>query len=568
MSLQQTTDVLIVGAVPLWLAHTGINFRIIERRPNVPRRGQADGLSPRTMEILETFGISHKVSRLWEQGTDEMLWCRGADGNLIRMERFHTQPQGGVRWGHGTLQQGVVEEIMKKRITNLCGVGVEYETTLSELSFDSSQVSSHNAFVWSARLQHGPDKVPGPLPEENVRAKYVIGADGGRSFVRQAMGIEMQGTKGEAVWGVMDVVGISDFPDDIDGAVDFVRREQGMTRMYVELNKTVSGWQALDRESITPDSIIEKCRHIIRPYKVCLQWSAFTVGQRISDCMTVQSNGFLVGDAVHTHSPLCGAGMNTAVQDAYNLGWKLAGVLNRKLRPEVLSSYEAERRPVAEALLDADRTILDLFHAPLGPEADTLLAKAHSVQLYLAGRHIQYGQSLLTTLSDSSVQGSVFTPGKTLPDMSVRNYTTGTLANLHDWIKADGRWALIVRAGDLSTGSGLNDLDTCCTRIEAMMEITLSNRAETLGAFLIHCTEWPNLDLAELPSLFHAPSKYGGLDYGKIFVTESTIQYHPGEKPDSLEITVVRPDKHIGWTGGIEALDGLEGYLGRIFHRT
>ncbi|KAL3430007.1 hypothetical protein BDV09DRAFT_189644 [Aspergillus tetrazonus] len=459
MLAESSTDVLIIGAVyighrlttALWLAHTGVQFGIIDKRPNIPRRGQADGHvvpSPRTMEILETFVVAHE--------------CRDAQGNLARMERFRNQPPQGVR----TLQQGVVEEIMKKKITEVCGVKIEYETTLSELSLDTT-------------------KPPGQVLRKTMLAKYVVGAYGGRSFVRQTMGIEMQGTKGESVWGVMDIIGTSDFPDDIDGAVNFFRREE-------------------DRNSVTAKSIIDKCEYIIRPYKLDIKeyvWcSAFTVAQRISDSMAFHNRGFLVGDAVHTHSPLCGAGINTAVQphrDAYNLGWKLAGVLKHQLRPEILQTYGAERRPIAEALLDADKTKLALFHAPLCPEAKALLAKADGIQVYLSGRGIQYRE----------LRSLAVLHGHCIPDMTVQNYMTGRASSLHSWIMADGGWIVIFWTGVLSCASRVEDIHNCCKQIEWIRAKTSSKVGLKFDAFLIHCNEWPSVELAAIPGLFLPPSK-------------------------------------------------------------
>ncbi|CBF69357.1 uncharacterized protein ANIA_10814 [Aspergillus nidulans FGSC A4] len=559
MRSESSTDVLIVGAGPaglttaLWLAHTGVQFRIIDKRPNIPRRGQADGLSPRTMEILETFEVAHEVTRLWERATDEMLWCRDAQGNLTRMERFRNQPPQGVRWGHGTLQQGVVEEIMKKKITEVCGVEVEYETTLFELSLDTTKANDPEAFPWSATVRYGTDEPAGQMLSKTMLAKYVVGADGGRSFVRQTMGIEMQGTKGEAVWGVMDIIGTSDFPDDIDGAVDFVRREK-------------------DRDAITPESIIVKCEYIIRPYKLYIKehvwWSAFTVAQRISNSMAVHNRGFLVGDAVHTHSPLCGAGMNTAVQlhrDAYNLGWKLAGVLKHQLNPEILQTYGAERRPVAEALLDADKTILALFHAPLGPEAEALLAKADHIQAYLSGRGIQYRASLLTHGSAEGLRSLAVLPGHCIPDITVQNYMTGRASNLHSWIMADGGWSVIFWASDLSCASRVENIHNCCKQVESIRAKTSSKVGYMLDAFLIHCNEWPSVDLAALPGLFLPPSKYGCLDYGKIFVREETASCKSERMNNLGGIAVVRPDKYVGWVGGLDDMVGLGLYFSKIF---
>ncbi|KAI9372465.1 FAD binding domain-containing protein [Aspergillus egyptiacus] len=568
---ESSVDVLIVGAVrssrlttALWLANLGIDFRIIDKRSSTPRRGQADGLSPRTMEILEAFGIDHEVTRQWEPATDEILWERDGHGTLVRMDRVRNQPAVGVRWGHGTLQQGVVEEIMKRKITGVCGVEVQYETQLLDLVFFNDQAGDHEGFAWTATVESS-----GRGSRDTIQARYIIGADGARSAVRSAIGITMEGNTGQAVWGVMDIAGSSDLPDDVDGAVDFVRREQDRTRMYVELNRTAAGWEGLGRDSITPEAIIEKCRHIMRPYQLdvedCVWWSAFTVSQRISSALSVQDRGFLVGDAVHTHSPLCGAGMNTAVQDAYNLGWKLAGVIKGQLNPGILQTYEAERRPVAEALLDADRTILDLFHAPRGPEAQALLEKAPAVQLYLSGRATSYGETLLTCPAARRL--GAFVPGECLPDVVVHNYTTGRPSNLHSWIKTDGSWALILWAGDLSSPLQMERVQCCAIQLETTREKLVARASSILDAFLVHRSEWPRVELGDLPRLF-VPAKGKGLDHGRIFVDQGSVYDTVGIDHGHGGIVVVRPDKYIGWTGGLEEVNELEECLSRLFHQT
>nr|P0DUL5.1 RecName: Full=FAD-dependent monooxygenase hkm7; AltName: Full=Hancockiamides biosynthesis cluster protein 7 [Aspergillus hancockii] len=527
------------------------------------------------MEIFESFGIEGEVTKQWEPATDEILWCRNESGTLSRMERFRNEPPVGVKWTHGTLQQGRVEEIMKKRITEISGVEVEYSTELSDLTINTRESSNSKASACSVTIRSVADDQEAHRSSETIRARYIIGADGGRSSIRDLMGVAMEGTKGTAIWGVMDILGGSDFPDfgatsvvrsDSDGAVDFVRREEGLTRIYVELNKCAAGWEALERDTITPELILEKCRYIIRPYKLEVDyvewWSSFTVWQRLSKSMIVHDRVFLVGDAVHTHSPLCGMGMNTGIQDSFNLGWKLAGVVQGQLNYDILQTYETERRPVAEALLDTDRTVLDLFHAPLGPEAEALLAKVPALQVYLGGRGICYHESVLTcrlaqTLGD-------LTAGECLPDVTVFDYATGRPSSTHSWIKGNGGWAIIVWAGDVSRPSQMN-LVQSLSRDMIELRDSLGKSGSMIDFFLIHCSAWPSVELADFPPLFFPTTKTIGRPNGRIFVDEKAV--YDGLHISRAEggVAIVRPDKHIAWAGGLQEVDSLQRYLRQVF---
>jgi phenol 2-monooxygenase len=114
------------------------------------------------------------------------------------------------RWTHGTLQQGDVEEIMKRRVKRLSGVTVHYDTSLCALDVDTSQLSSPDAYPCSVSLQQTRE---GNTQIEKLRSRYVIGADGGKSTTRNLLGFDMLGDQGSSVWGVMDFKGTSDFPE-------------------------------------------------------------------------------------------------------------------------------------------------------------------------------------------------------------------------------------------------------------------------------------------------------------------------------------------------------------------
>ncbi|RHZ50993.1 uncharacterized protein CDV56_105409 [Aspergillus thermomutatus] len=582
-------DVLIIGAGPsglgaaLWLAQLGIDFRIVDKRSDEPRKGQADGLNPRTMEIFKSWGIHNQVTKLWEPATHETLWYRGQDEKLTRTDRYPSQPPPGVRWTHGTLQQGSVEEIMKKRILDISGVAVEYHTSLCELDIDTTKLDTPGAYPCTVLLQqqHGES-----IQTERIRARYVIGADGGKSMARQLLGIEMHGNKGSSIWGVMDFAGSSDFPDfgatsiirsDIDGSVDFVRREEGLVRMYVELNKGPEG-EHIRREDITPELIIQKCQYMVRPYQLEVRhwvwWSAFTATQRLSSAMSKGQRAFLVGDAVHTHSPVTGMGMNTSIQyvtpilnktntnrarDSYNLAWKLAGVIKGHLNPNVLITYDTERGPVARQLLQADRTTLELFDTKFGHESPSLLARANELRIFLAGRGIRYADTLLTLPSTQGI--GCFEPGECLPELAITNHATGRTVHLHNALKADGSWCMVVFAGNVSLSSQMKRIHKLAKQLEEAREAIFG----LLDALLVHCAQWDAVELANFPSMFFPSHEATGRDYSKIYIDEGSLYDEAGLDRNDGGLVLVRPDRYIGWTGGLEETGELRRYLSQIF---
>ncbi|GFF22616.1 FAD binding domain protein [Aspergillus udagawae] len=571
------TDVLIIGAGPsglaaaLWLAQLQIAFRIIDKRSDQPRIGQADGLNPKTMEIFESWGIHDQITRLWEPATHETLWYRGLDGKLVRTDRYLNQPPAGVRWTHGTLQQGTVEEIMKKRIYEIAGVTVEYHTTLCELDIDSAQLNAPGAYPCRARVQqqHNGSTVP-----QIIRAKYVIGADGGKSMTRQLLDIGMDGEKGASIWGVMDFAGSSDFPDfgatsiirsDIDGSVDFVRREEGLVRMYVELNKGPEV-KHFRREDITPEFIIQRCQYLIRPYRLDVRrwvwWSAFTATQKLSSALSKIQRVFLVGDAVHTHSPVTGMGMNTSIQDSYNLAWKLAGVIKGHLNPNILTTYDTERGIVAKQLLQADQTTLELFDTKFGHETPSLLERADELRLFLAGRAIRYPHTLLTSPSAQGV--GCFRPGECLPELSITNHATGRPVHLHNAMKSNGSWCMVIFAGDASSATQMGRVHKLAKQLAELRDATFG----VMDTLLVHCAKWETVDLADFPSLFLPSDSITGRDYTKIFIDERTVYDEVGVDPENGGLVLVRPDRYIAWTGGLENVGDLRSYLTVVFSRS
>ena len=212
---------------------------------------------------------------------------------------------------------------------------------------------------------------------ETVKARYVVGCDGARSTVRKSIGRELHGDSANHAWGVMDVLAVTDFPDirfkaliqsANDGSIIIIPREGGyMVRLYVELDKLDIGERVANR-NITADEVIAKAQRIFKPHTLDVKevawWSVYEIGQRLTDkfddvpeaeIATRLPRVFIAGDACHTHSPKAGQGMNVSMQDAFNLGWKLAAVLRKRSAPSLLHTYSAERQAMAKELIDFDR---------------------------------------------------------------------------------------------------------------------------------------------------------------------------------------------------------------------
>jgi phenol 2-monooxygenase len=136
-------------------------------------------------------------------------------------------------------------------------------------------------------------------------------------------------------------------------------------RLYIQLNEVSAGEGRLDRSKITPELIFSAARKIISPYKLdyhyCDWWTAYQIGQRVGNHFSKCDRVFLAGDAVHTHSPKAGQGMNVSMQDAYNLGWKLGLVCKKVIQRSILSTYELERKQIAQELIAFDHKFSRLF---------------------------------------------------------------------------------------------------------------------------------------------------------------------------------------------------------------
>lgn len=353
MTKQFTADVLICGAgaagltVAIDLARRGVSFRLIEKRDGPFQGSRGKGIQPRTQEIFEDLGILDRIVAAGGPYPPQREYRD--DGSFIESEvAEHIAPTPAEPY-HMALMipQFLTEGVMRERLREL-GHRVEFGCELIGLEQDPDGVT--------ARLS-------GAAGEETIRVRYLIGADGGRSFVRHALDIGFPGETLGVRAVVADIVltGLdrAAWHRFHDGAMD---RQMALcplagTELFqLQAPVPLEGEVDLSAEGLS-EMIAERTgRNDIRVHSV--HWaSAYRMNARLADRYR-DGRAFLMGDAAHIHPPTGGQGLNTSVQDAYNLGWKLAAVIGGA-SATLLDSYEAERRPVAAAMLGLSTKLLD-----------------------------------------------------------------------------------------------------------------------------------------------------------------------------------------------------------------
>ena len=345
------TDVLIVGAGPagltlgVTLAQLGIDHVIIDPKPAVAPGSKAAGIQPRSLEYLDRIGLA---DRLIDDG------LRGGGFAAIDGDR----PLLRLSY------EGIASPYPFLLLISQQQTESRLEERLNELG---------SRVLRGVRLLDMVDEFPGSaatvVAEDGsvnvITARFVVGCDGLHSTVRQRRGLTFPGDAPAYLFALADVV--LDDEDIVGLDTTFSFSPHGML-----ITSALPGGQLRVVASVpagtgAPDAadvarlLTERGPRWAREASVrtVAASSTYQVQQRVVSAMRA-GNAFLVGDAAHTHSPAGGQGMNTGIQDAANLGWKLHHVLTGRVGEHLLDTYDAERHPVAEQLIALTTQLMGL----------------------------------------------------------------------------------------------------------------------------------------------------------------------------------------------------------------
>lgn len=436
MANQFAADVLICGAgaagltLAIDLARRNISFRLIEKLAEPFHGSRGKGIQPRTQEIFEDLGILDKV--VAAGGTYPLMRDYRHDGTFVEKdfgERPHATPTEPY---HIPLMipQFLTERIMRERLVELGGY-VEFGCELVG-------VEQHQEGI-TARLS-------GPNGKETIRVRYLVGADGGRSFVRQALDVGFPGKtlSVRAVVADVTLTGLDrawwhQFNDGDMRWMISICPLAGTDLFQLQCPVPLEGEVDLSAEGLERLIVERTGRSDIRVHSV--NWvSAYIMNARLADRYRV-GRAFLVGDAAHIHPPTGGQGLNTSAQDAYNLGWKLAAVLGGAA-DELLNSYEIERRPVAEMMLSLSTRLLEA-------------GKRGEIERGREVRQLDIGYQVSPLSVECVLERSGLRPGDRAPDAPIGG-AAGQPSRLFHLFKGP-HWTLLIGGqGAFAPRSGLH----------------------------------------------------------------------------------------------------------------
>ncbi|KAL1835622.1 hypothetical protein VTJ49DRAFT_6332 [Mycothermus thermophilus] len=615
-------DIVIVGAGPVGLmlstclARWGYKIKHIDNRAEPTPTGRADGIQPRSLDLLRNMGLksaimAHKPARVYEVA----FWDPPKSGKgIVRTGTWASCPSFiDARYPFTTLlHQGLIERVF---IGDLEKNGTHIQRPWTIKGFKSDEKADPDYPV-TVDLEH----VDGTA-KETVKAKYLFGGEGARSFIRDQLKIGIRHKDPIAyVWGVMDGVVKTDFPDikmkctihSAHGSIMVIPRENNMVRLYIQIASSTDP-DFNPRKTATAEEVQAAAKRILQPYTIeweRIEWySVYPIGQGISDRYTLDHRVFLGGDACHTHSPKAGQGMNTAFLDALNLAWKIHAVEAGFAKRSLLETYEPERKEVAEALLAFDNKYAKLFsqRPPAANEIHAASAQADADQNsaaenefiktfkesceFTSGYGVFYKANAINWSPSHPAQSPVvhpkstkLVPGRLLRIADVTRVVDANVVHLEQEIPLNGAFRIFVFAGKLSvTARALRDFADNLAKRGSFYTVYARPDAATVSHheqhnphshFFTICTVFaaqrPEIEISrDVPPLL---ARYRDHVYAddrwdrRVPDAKAAAHAKMGFDEEKGGVVVVRPDGYVGIVVALEegsaTVDALNRYFG------
>ena len=510
MIQSQHVDVLIVGAGPTGLtfacdlARRKVPFRIVDKAPDYFAGSRGKGLQPRSLEVLDDLGV---VDQVLASGRFHLPF-RGYDGpTVIGDHDMHAGrvPTPDIPYASPLIiPQWRVEEVLRNRLAEY-GARVELATELAGFEQNGDGVTA--TLVHSGRTAQ-------------VFSRYLIGADGGHSFVRKELGVGFEGETWKTERMLIADVRVDGL--DREHWHSWPKHEAGWLALCPLPGTDSFQFQAQIPADEPDDPTLERLQQIVneRTSRSDIRlhdatWlSLYRPNVRMVDRYRVD-RVFLAGDAAHVHSPAGGQGMNTGIQDAYNLGWKLGQVL-AGARDPLLDTYEEERLPVAASILGITTK---LHRQVLTGNASEQRRGPETLQLGINYR----GSSLAREENNSS---ATVHAGDRAPDAPCSN-SFGTSTRLFDAFRGPHFTLLAFGVCRAAAATGMNQ--RCGSVVHAHSVLRAGG---------------PTGNATSSDSLFD-------------------IQGHAYRAYDAKDglLVLVRPDGYVGFIANDDSLSGVQAYL-------
>jgi 2-polyprenyl-6-methoxyphenol hydroxylase-like FAD-dependent oxidoreductase len=536
--MRSSTDVLVAGAGPVGLLlacelqRQGVDHLLIDLRPEPSYFCKALGVTPRTLEIFEDLGVV-------EDAIDAGLWLRGmstfvngvASGSL-------DMPAEDMPYGFLALPQYETERILEQCLERHGGA-VRRGLALQSFEAGTEGVEARVADTTGA--------------VRTVACRWLVGCDGARSSVRKGLGLSFEGDSYPMTFMLGDVEMDWDLPRG--RSYRFQRIEDGQltnvavavpvhgsTRRYrlsAAVPETIgqdAGLGVEASEALTLERLAEVMSPALPPGArlSSLHWSStYRISHRIVPRYSV-GPVFIAGDAAHIHPPIGGQGMNTGLQDAHNLAWKLVLAARGLAAPGLLESYSAERQPVGRDVVEQTSRAMDdaIANRPILQNP-----AARESQLFIG-----YRSSALVEddLADGAADASAPGAGDRAPDASgLTRPFAGHPIRLRERL-GRGRHVLVGYIG-------AERADEASSALADLLQMLRRRMADLASGIAIVAPDAPLADRERIP-----PITDSGGDFVRAYGARSGM------------VWLVRPDGHIGWRCDQPSVEKLSNYLDRI----
>ncbi|KAF9305180.1 hypothetical protein BGZ74_011108 [Mortierella antarctica] len=372
----QEIPVLIVGAGPVGLFEAvlltkmGIRVRVIEREPEIAPMSRALGTQARSLEILSMV----------EEGFVDKFLAQGRPLNQVdlyygskRMCQLPFARHGNVtRFGQPLfMEQERISKVLEKDLAEM-GVHVEFGWELVDTEVVEPAAGAEESYVKTVIRQTAKPE-NGEREHHVIRSEYLVAADGGRSVVRHKANIKFPGRTLPNKTIMFDGIIDTDLELNDIMAITGVNYKT----MFIMCMRDNHYRLVIEVDDFTPDEDLDQINRDLtvadleRYTKACLHpetkfrvienfWLiCYRINERRAENYIHKGRIFLGGDAAHVHSPAGGQGMNTGLQDSYNLAWKLALVMNKLAPASLLQTYHDERLPMADRAIELSSRLLD-----------------------------------------------------------------------------------------------------------------------------------------------------------------------------------------------------------------
>lgn len=376
---EYAVDIVIVGAGPVGLMCAylgqlcGMRTVIVDKSDGPLEVGRADAMNARTLQLLELVNLFTELYPLGKICNTSSVWANGKF--ISRQSSWWNELEGCLHKHFLMLGQSYLEKLLNDKL-NANGAGVKRATTIEKIELNEKGCRT--------TLSTG----------KKIQSRYLIGADGSQSFVRNYFKISFDMIRPQMVWAVIDGMIDTDFPKVPEiivfqaetSDVAWIPREGEIDRFYVRM----------DTKNFNLEAAIDKINHAIQPHSLCFKeivwFSQFSVKESVAEKFFLHDRIFLAGDACHIHSVNGGQGLNTGLADAFNLMWKINMVINFDFPAKLLQSYEDERRSVAQnVIMTSGELVRSTKYSQKGTHAQDYVKIVQRHAGNITGMGIRYG---------------------------------------------------------------------------------------------------------------------------------------------------------------------------------